>query len=225
MEQDTLNLISSYASKLLRQNFGKGPQSCQTTINRNFVVVYIRGFISPMEEALLTQGQRNEVEKARNFIITPLMKELKGMVQITLDCEIEGIYHDWNFPNNSGVIIFIIDQEFNQALTDSTVNLSLLEKEVARISMLVQKIPDQIFITPISPTIYLIERVGILIRIEQSLIEKGFEEELKITKDELEKKYFHHHGKFHEIFNRSVRDIFIDWDLRDDKSMMAFILD
>lgn len=57
---------------------------------------------------------------------------------------------------------------------------------MGRISFLVEKVPDEIKTYPISPSIYLIERRGILIQIEKALIEKGFENELRFTKDELE---------------------------------------
>jgi uncharacterized protein YbcI len=90
--------------------------------------------------------------------------------------------------------------------------------------MLVQKVPNTIVIYPVSSSVILVERTGILITLEHALIEKGFEEELKITKDELEKSYFHRYGKFCEIFKNEVKDIFIDWNLREDRSIMAFIL-
>ncbi|WP_246944136.1 DUF2294 domain-containing protein [Bacillus pinisoli] len=225
MDQELLNSISGYTSKLLRKNFGKGPQSCQSSISGNLLVIYIRGFISPMEEVLINQGQRIEVERARTFVINHLLEELKGMIEVSLDREIEGFYHDWNFPNNSGAVIFILNEmERDISYVDPTVDIPQLEKEIARISYLVQKVPDQVKVFPISSTIYLVERIGILVRIEQSLIQKGFEEELRIAKDELEKSYLHRYGKFHEIFNKQVRDIFVAWNLKDDKSMIAFIL-
>ncbi len=225
MDQDVLNSISSYLSKLLRKNFGRGPQSCQSTVNKNIFVMYIRGFISPMEEILMAQGQFVQVEKARSVIVNHALDQLKGVVEVSLKCEISETYHDWNFPNNSGFIIFLLDREVtDHSIAVAEVDLVRLESEVARISMLVQKVPDQIQIYTISPTIFVIERRGILIAIEKALIQKGFEEELIITKDELEKEYFHNFGEFYEIFNKGVKDIFIDWNFKEDKSMMGIIL-
>jgi uncharacterized protein YbcI len=151
------------------------------------------------------------------------MDEIKGLVQVTLDVEVVDYYHDWNFPNNSGVLMFVLDTEAGQEFK-TDVDIQRVELEVGRISFMVEKVPDQINTYPISPSIYLIERSGILIQIEKSLIEKGFENELKFTKDELEKKYFHREGRFEDIFNKSVRDIFIDWNFKEDKSLIAFIL-
>jgi uncharacterized protein YbcI len=215
--------ISSYISKLLRKKFGRGPRSCQTTISQNYLVTYIGGFLSPMEDILLQHGQSKYVDHARNVIITHLLDEIKGVIQITFDVEVEEYYHDWNFPNNSGILIFVLDTETGQRIKPD-IDTQRLELEVGRISLLVEKVPDKIITCPISPSIFLIERRGILVQIEKALIDKGFENELRFTKDELEKSYFHRYGRFEDIFHKSVRDIFIDWNFKEDKSLMAFIL-
>lgn len=225
MEQSKLDYISSYISKLLRRKFGRGPQSCQTTLNRNHLVAYIRGFVSPMEDVLIKQGQNQYVDKARNFIINHLLEELKGVVQVYLEVNVEEYYQDWNFPNNSGTLIFVLEKEITQTAFEVNIDPQKLELEIARLSKLVEKVPDEIHVYPISSSIYLVERKGILIQIEKALISKGFQEELRYTKDDLEKEYFHHDDRFDGIFHKPVKDIFIDWNFKEDKSMMAIFLD
>jgi uncharacterized protein YbcI len=225
IDNNKLDYISSYISKILRKNFGKGPQSCQTNLNGKHMVTYIRGFVSPMEEVLLEKRQSKTVDDARTLIMDHLLDEIKGVVQISINVEVTEYYHDWNFPNNSGVIIFVLEGDLSEAAIEVQVDSASLEKEIARISMLVQKVPDQICVFPISPTVYLVERKGILVQIEKALIAKGFQQELKFTKDELEKDYFHRDGRFELLFQKSVKDIFVDWNFKEDKSMMAFILD
>jgi uncharacterized protein YbcI len=215
--------ISSYISKLFRKKFGRGPQSCQSTLCGNYLVTYILGFVTPMEEVLLQQGQDRYVDSARQVIINHLLDEIKGVVQVTLDVEVEENYHDWNFPNNSGILIFVLEKEVGPTF-NVDMDIQKLEYEIGRLSLMVEKVPDQIITHPISPSIFLIERNGILIQIEKALIAKGFQKELRFTKDELEKTYFHRDGRFEEIFNRPVRDIFIDWNFKEDRSFMAFIL-
>ncbi|WP_404330847.1 Na-translocating system protein MpsC family protein [Mesobacillus maritimus] len=225
IDKNKLDYISSYISKLLRKKFGKGPQSCQTNLNGKYLVTYLRGFVSPMEDILLEQRQKKTVNDARTLIMDHLLEEIKGVVQVSINVEVTEYYHDWNFPNNSGIIIFILEEGISEEAPEPSVDKVGLEEEIARISMLVQKVPDQIYIYPISPTVFLVERVGILVQIEKALISKGFQQELKFTKDELEKEYFHRDGRFEVLFQKSVKDIFIDWNFKDDKSMMAFILD
>lgn len=223
IDQKKLDYISRYTSKLLRKNFGRGPQSCQINVCKRYVITYVRGFVAPMEEVLLKQGHAKDVDHARRLIMNSLIEEIKGVIQVSLDVEVGDYYHDWNFPNNTGILIFILEkEEEDHYVTD--IDISKLEREVGRISHLVQKTPDEMFTCPISHSIYVVERAGILIQIEKALLERGFEQELRYTKDQLEKSYFHRHGEFEEIFQQPIRDIFIDWDFHANKSVMVFIL-
>lgn len=225
MNQDIVNSISSFTSKVLRKNFGRGPQLCQSTLCDRYLVIYIKGFISPMEEVLIKQGHSNQVDKARTVIINHVIEELKGVVEISLNRDVDEYYHDWNFPNNSGILMFVLDEKVgSECMSVDYVIFKQLESEIARISLLVEKVPNEIHIYPLSNNLYLIEREGILIQIEKSLIQKGFADELKMTKDELEKNYFHRNSKFEEIFQAGVKDVFIDWNFKEDKSFMAIII-
>ncbi|MDT8860895.1 DUF2294 domain-containing protein [Alkalihalobacillus sp. MEB130] len=223
--QDQVNHISSYTSKLLRRKFGRGPESCTGTLSGRFFLLHIRGFISPMEEVLLQQGKSHDVDNARTLIIANVLDELKGVVQVSLKVDVAEYYHDWNYPNNTGVIMLVFEEEIcNNNPSANVTYLQEFEKEIARISALVQKVPDNIETTSLSDKVLLVKREGILIPIEKALITRGYEKELVLTKDELEKMYFHRYGKFAEILSKDVRDIFIDWDLHGDKSIMVFIL-
>ncbi|WP_078556294.1 Na-translocating system protein MpsC family protein [Alkalihalobacterium alkalicellulosilyticum] len=225
MEQEQIQTINTLINKMIRKNFGRGPKKCQTTISTEYVVTYIDGFVSPMEEMLLLQGQKNQVEKARTAVMNHILEELKGAIKVALDRDVEECYQDWNFPNDTGCIILVLNEEVDrEKMYQQKINNPLLEREIARISELVQKVPEEIHIISLTPSICLVERSGILIPIEKALLEKGFDEELRVTKDELEKSYFHRFGKFDEIFNKKVKDIFIDWDFKEDKAFMAFIL-
>ncbi|WP_080848587.1 Na-translocating system protein MpsC family protein [Cytobacillus gottheilii] len=223
MDHTKAEYISSYISKLLRKNFGRGPKSCRTTVGTKHLVTYITGFINPMEEILIQQGQGKYVDDARASIINHLLDEIRGLVKITLNVEVAECYHDWNFPNNSGVLIFVLD-EYEGDGFQTDIDIKSLEQEVGRISAIVQKVPDQVRTYPLSKTICLVERIGILIPIEKALISQGFQKELRYTKDELEKSYFHRSGKFESIFKTHVKDIMIDWNFKEDKSLMIFVL-
>ncbi|MFC4319935.1 Na-translocating system protein MpsC family protein [Litchfieldia salsa] len=222
--QDQLKYISSYTSKLLRQTFGRGPESCFAATADHYLVMNIRGFISPLEDVLLQNGKSADVDRTRNTIIKSLMNELRGVIHVTMDAEVQSFYHDWNFPNNRGVIILELDKILIPSEVNSTINYGAVEKEVARISNLVQKVPEAIHISQITPKILIVKRSGILVPIEKALLQKGFKDELYVTKDDLEKMYFHKDGNFDEILGQAVTDIFIDWHFEQDNSLMCFIL-
>jgi uncharacterized protein YbcI len=222
--QEQLKYISSYTSKLLRKTFGRGPEACFAATSDHYLVLNIRGFISPMEDILLQNGKSADVDRTRYTIIKSLMSELSGVVQVTMETEVTSFYHDWNFPNNRGILVLELDKIIIPSEVNTTFDYSLLEKEVARISRLVQKVPEEIHIKPITPKIIIVKRYGILVPIEKALLQKGFKDELYVTKDDLEKLFFHKDGNFDVIFNDSIVDIFIDWHLDHDNSLICFVL-
>jgi len=225
--QQKLMDISSLTSKLLRKNFGRGPESCFAYANERYLVFYIRGFMSPLESTLLEYGNSDNIDISRNIVMKLVLNQLRGVLELEFKKDIESFYHDWNYPQNTGMITVefesdIIDPAYqNQG---SLVDLRPLIDEVERISILVQKRPERTEAYYISPKIYLVKRDGILVQIEKALILKGYEQTLLVTKDELEKSYLHRDGRFEEIFKKPVADIFVDWDLSEDRSIISFVL-
>lgn len=223
--QESLTQISSFTSKLLRKKFGRGPETCSATLSNKYLVLYIRGFISPMEEILITQGKPEYVEKARGCVILTVLEEVAGFTQSVLNVEIDQFHDDWNFSTNSGIMILDLSDTNHIAIEDLSVDyLSEFEGEISRISAMLQKVPEQIVTTALSESFILVKRFGILIEIEKALIKKGFSDELLLTKSELEKKYFHLEGHFEKIVGRKIRDIFISWNFKKDESLMCFVL-
>lgn len=220
---DQLSSISGFTSKILRKRFGRGPKTCQAFANEKHLVVYVRGFLSPMEEELLKQGKSEHIEILRNAIIKPVLEELKGIIHVIFQEDVADMYHDWNLPNYSGLFIFVLENPIHSSNEVISFDIGRFEANIARISQLVQKIPDQINLYFLSNQVLLVERKGILIPIEKALIDRGFGEELRMTKDDLEKTYFHREGNFDELFNKRIADIFIDWNFKEDKSLMGLI--
>lgn len=96
--------ISSYIGKLLRDNFGKGPESAYVTIEHPFILIHIRNFISPMENALLKQGKESTVEETRETMLSSLVPEIQAYILALTETEYEKFYYDWNTANQSMMI-------------------------------------------------------------------------------------------------------------------------
>lgn len=226
INQQKLLDISSFTSKLLRKNFGRGPESCHAFLNDRYLVFYIKGFLSPMECILLAKGNADSIDVSRGIVMQTVLAQLKGVLELEFERDIADYYHDWNYPNNTGIIIAVFEAEidtFAPPVEDFPECKALIE-EVARISELVEKVPEQIQAYRITPKLYLVKRLGILVPIEKALIAKGYEDKLLVTKDELEKSFYHRDGRFEVIFQQPVADIFVDWNIHDDNSMMGFVL-
>lgn len=225
---EQLKHISGYAGKLLRQKFGRGPEYCQAYARHHFLVLSVQGFLSPMEEALLRLGHQVIVTTARQAVMTSLLEELKGVIQLTLDADVTGFYTNWSLPNNNGLIVALthlpLTEDNPGEAGDQDPVFSQLEQEVSRLSALVEKVPERIRVYRIHSKMFIVIREGILVPIEKALAQKGFHNELLIAKEELEKSYFHRDGRFDLLFGRPVQDIFFDWSLTNDNSLICFVL-
>jgi uncharacterized protein YbcI len=225
INQQKLLEISSLTSKILRKNFGRGPESCHAFHNHRYLVMYIRGFLSPMEAILLENGNADDIDISRRIVMKSVLDQLKGILELEFEQEVNDFYHDWNYPNNTGMITVIFKDNFASSCDpiEFQERVPLIE-EIVRISMLVQKRPDQTEAFRISPKVYLVFRKGILVPIEKALLNKGYEQTLLVTKDDLEKTYYHRDGRFDEIFNAKIADIFVDWNLSEDQSMICLVV-
>ncbi|WP_134702089.1 Na-translocating system protein MpsC family protein [Ammoniphilus sp. YIM 78166] len=218
--------ISSFTSKLLRKNFGRGPESCQAFLNERFLIFYIQGFLSPMETILLEHSNADNIDISRSIVMNSVLAQLKGILELEFEQDILEFYHDWNYNKNTGMITVVFEEPVTSG--DELMILfperSSLILETERITAMVQKIPDMTEAYRISPKLFLVMRKGILIPLEKALIAKGFHQTLLVTKDDLEKAYCYNEGRFEEILKQPIADIFLDWNLNEDKSVMCFVL-
>lgn len=217
--------LAGFIGKLLRDNFGKGPESVFVTISPPFIFVSIQNFISPVEEALLKQEELNTVQNTREILMQTLGGEIRAYMKIITGMEIQEFYYDWNLINKSGAIIAVTSQSLSEkpASLPDYPHKEELQQKVIEISHEVQKVPEGISSWRISDRILLVIREGILVRIEKELIKQGYSKILKTTKRVLEKTYLHN-NEIEQILGVKVEDIFVDWDFSRDKSIFALTL-
>lgn len=221
-----LSDISSLISKLLRKNLGRGPDFCHAFANHRFLVIYMRGFLSPMEAILLEHGNLDHLKFSRNIVMNSVLANLQGILEHEFKQDVQHFYHDWNFEKNTGMITVVFEN--NILSVDEKIfpfsEYDRLIHEIERISALVQKTPDRTDAYRITPKLFLVKRTGILIPIEKALIAKGFQQILLDTLDEMENSCYELQGRFVDIFKQPIADIFVDWNLKEDKSITCFML-
>ncbi|RFU69687.1 DUF2294 family protein [Bacillus sp. V59.32b] len=224
MERDREKELGSYIGRLLRENFGRGPESVFASINKPFITVYITNFLSPMEKALVNQEQSIYVEKTRDMLMETLIEEIKAYIKIHIGMDIEEFYYDWNLDSPSGMFV-AISAENNQSIIDSYENQDEIHNEIARVSKEAEKQPDTIYSYFINSRTLLIIRTGFLVNIEKELIKLGFQDTLRVTKRNLEKRLIHEHRyNFETYLDAQLTDFFVDWDFERDRSSIIFIL-
>ncbi|WP_174735099.1 Na-translocating system protein MpsC family protein [Mesobacillus harenae] len=216
--------IASYIGKVLRDKFGKGPESVFVTISLPFISVYIRNFFSPIEQALMDQKEANTIQNTRALLMESLRVEIKAYIQVITGVEIKEFYYDWNIANKTGAFLAIAAQDKNSKnVAQKFKGKDAVDLKIKDISQEVQKAPEHIESYRMNDRLMLVIREGILVKIEKELIRQGYEKILKTTKRILEKSYLHD-NEFEKILNQKVTEIFVDWDFDLDKSAIWFIL-
>nr|WP_272495823.1 Na-translocating system protein MpsC family protein [Bacillus pinisoli] len=218
--------ISGYVGKLVRDIFGKGPQSVNTTIGYTFVTIYLRNFITPSERVLLEQDQVMTIWQLRDKLMENIIPELRAYIELMTGKKIIEIYYDWNLHNKSAMITCISDEPFTDkdVIDENYKGKESVNKEVVGISEQAQKIPEEIYSCQLNERTIVVIRNGILVRIEKELIRLGHGDLLKRVKRNLEKTYLHNTSQFENVLNSKVVDVFVDWDFDLDKSTILLFI-
>jgi uncharacterized protein YbcI len=217
--------LSSYISKILRDYFGKGPESVHVSLGKTFIVVYIRNFLSPTEKVLMNQKQDASVQQTRDLVMQTLIPEIKAYIKIVTGMEIREFYYDWGLHNKSAMFTGICSDSTNTdyPIKEEFTGKEELINEMIHLSSESEKKPEEIYACQVNQRTILVIRNGILVRIEKQLIRQGMQEQLKLAKRTLEKGLLHNNNHFEGILNTKVIDIFVDWDFELDKSVIVLV--
>ncbi|MCM3629040.1 DUF2294 domain-containing protein [Paenibacillus glycanilyticus] len=223
-EKQIQNEIASHIGRLLREAFGKGPQSIFVNISRPFIVIYLRNFLSPTEKILLQQDQVNSVQHTRDLVMKSLIPEIKAYLLLLTNMNIREFYYDWGWDNHSGILVGMEPEMLDARQEEWYAGKEELHREIDRISQLIQKKPDKTDSYMINDRTLLIVRTGILISLGKEMLRLGFEESLKLAERNLEKNYLFNNNQFQNIIKSQILEVFVDWDFHLDKSVIVFIL-
>lgn len=217
--------IASYIGRLLRDNFGKGPDSVYVSIGHPFIVVYIRNLMSPTERVLMAQQQETLLQITRDTVMQTLIPDIKASIRHVAGMEVKEFYYDWNLHNKSAVFVLTcIDLNVvAESVSVDYPHKKELHQEISNLSIQSEKPPVEILSYLINPRTLVVIRNGILVAIEKQLIRLGQEEQLRIAKRALEKSLLHN-NHFESVLNSKITDSFVDWDFELDRSLIIFIL-
>lgn len=221
--KENLTIISAYTSKLLRDIFGRGPQHCHSNFSLPFLVLYIRGFRSDMENALVYSTATDEAFTSRNKLINDHLDKLKTKVEDAFGLYVNDSFHDWDYQSDTGVIVFSFLED-NAGYGEAFPKAKSLRHEMEVISDTKEKLPNSSQVYQVTDQIYIAQRSGILTEVEKAMIKEGYHPELHKIKKELEKKFFTSKVNYSKVFRKSLRKIYISLSLMEDKSYICFFL-
>ncbi|WP_270166558.1 DUF2294 domain-containing protein [Paenibacillus sp. SYP-B4298] len=218
-------LIASYTGKLLRDFFGKGPESVFVSLGGNVMAIYLRNFITPTERVLLEQGHEAIIHDMRDRLMETMVPEIADYVENLTENRLEEIYYDWNVKERTMMLLGLFRQQIPgiPPLETSYTGQLELERELRQISHSNERAPDTIISFELNPRILVVIRQGILLGVEKELIRHGQGELLKRIKKSMEKERLLHNSNFDFILNKRVQDCFVDWNYEQDKSAILLV--
>jgi len=214
--------ITSYTGKLLRDHFGKGPESVFVSIGHTFIIIYLRNFLTPSERVLLEQDHILIIDQMREKLMQMMIPEISGFIEIVTGVRPREFYYDWSLHNKTGMLVAICSEPIpnSQPVNERYTGKPEIEEEILKISRKTQKEPEELYSCEISPRMLLIIRTGILVRIEKELIRLGHGELLKGVKRNMEKSFLHNNDWPETPFSKRLSDTFVDWNFDLDKSVI-----
>lgn len=220
------NEIASHIGKMLRDAFGKGPQSIYVSVERPFVTVYLRNFLTPTERILLNQGQIRAIRHTRDIVMSSLIPDMKAYLELLTGMNQLEFYYDWELHNHSGIFVGYQSDDAPPEFMpqENYIGKEELHREIGCMSQRIQKWPDSISSYMLNKRTLLIIRTGTLIDLSKELIRLRDEELLKQAVKELEKQALLDNKQVELVLNTKVADVFLDWDLGRDRSVIVYIL-
>ncbi|WP_238653104.1 Na-translocating system protein MpsC family protein [Paenibacillus piscarius] len=212
--------LSSYTGRLLRERFGKGPESIHASIGEQCIALHIRNFIGPVERFLLNKEEEQAFRYTRELLMKSLLPELAAYLKENMAIEVGELFYDWGIHNASGMIVALIKND--GTLIDNYAGREEVHAQISEVSRKVQKEPVFIDSWWLGSRILIIKREGILIPLEKELISLGYENTLKTTKRKMEKRYLEDTTTIAPMLGKELSDIYVDWDFDKDTSVIAY---
>ncbi|ASS65546.1 MULTISPECIES: Na-translocating system protein MpsC family protein [unclassified Paenibacillus] len=217
-----LSQLTSQMGKLLRDRFGKGPESIFVSSNEVCVTMHFRQFVSVVEKIMLQQNKDEAVREMRQLVMDLLLPDFKALVQESLDLEIMDVYYDWNLDNHSGIMVGLVDSTKFEAHQEKYRGKPYIHESVRRISEEAEKLPDKLYSFWTNPRTLIVFRSGILIKLEKELLRAGYEPALRVAKRSLEKSMLLTEVDMNRAVGRTPDGLYLDWKFDKDQSIIVY---
>lgn len=212
--------IASYTGRVLREQFGKGPEAVFVTVAPPYITIYLRNFLSPLEKTIMEEKNEQSVYQLRDNVMKRLLPELQAYVHKVTGIYLKDIYYDWEMSNKSGIMA-------GTSFTAEALKEREQEHEEAEVLELVaahtEVKPQRTAYRKVNQRTFLVYREECLLQAEMELIRLGFGETLKQAKRQVEKKRFYESEPFLSLFEGKVENVFIDWNFEKNTSMIIVV--
>lgn len=216
--------INSYLTEVMEKNFGEDAKVLDITIKQPFILIHLDNFLMASEKTLLKREEEMRILKTRELIMKNIKSDLLKKLEEITEMDIKDIYTDWNLARKTGFITAVMAQEADPSMDtwpDESVKSSI-EAEIIRASEKTQKKPEYTQAHWINDHLIVVERRGIMVEIEQELLELGVKEELKVAKRVMEHRMVNSE-EFQRVLKQELSEWFVDWNFDEDIAYMVLV--
>ncbi|MEJ8307138.1 hypothetical protein [Saccharibacillus sacchari] len=220
----TAQSLTSYSNVLLKSQFGKPADSIDiVTDPRCFVFIY-RGLTDAHDSRL---PEDPDERYAHIYILLKqfIYPSLRPKIEAASNQTISFAYMDWKIQTDTAMIAVFLHPEIEKAHEDLYAGKADLHQHVETITEKVQNPPISIESFRMEGDLLLIVRTGLLISLEKRLVKKGFNNELRLAKRELELERFIEGLPIKELLGKKMKNAFLDWAFEDDVSLLTLELE
>ncbi|WP_411347948.1 Na-translocating system protein MpsC family protein [Paenibacillus sp. WLX2291] len=218
---EMISRTTSYAGKLLRTRFGKGPESMSITMDQHTILIQLHHFLNPVEAFLLNEQEEQTFLHTRELVMKSLLPELIQFLEEHLNLQVDRLYYDWGMHNASGIIAGILhDPELGQ--TADYEGKQTVHQQINEVTGAIQRqasFMDSWWLTPNTLAIF---RKGITVLLEKELCELGYENQLRAAKRRLEKRLLQQQTSLESLFQKEIEDVYTDWNFQADDSLILY---
>lgn len=221
--------LKGQVNTILRDHFGKGPNSMHVQWAPPFITLYLQEFLAPIERTLWAKQGPRGIEQLRHEMMDELLAPICTVIEAETTYSLKEFYYDWDLhkdiPSN-GMLWGIIDidtENENMSPWPGELNKELVIEQITNISKQIDKEPEEVHVYWLGSHELVIEQVDILLGIEHELIKNSHEKILKTEKTALEKKLFVK-SILEKLLKRTIQDVFVDWNFQKNKEYMIIRL-
>ena len=217
--------LSAYIGKLYKEITGRGPENVYVAFGDKCYIVYIKNYIMPYEKMIQQDGDMELLDKVMHIATKNLNTQIVQYTEKISGVSTEETYYDWNIENGSRVLIGIGKQQYemSSSVKSDYYEEQLLRKELIKLGHLTDSIPETISSICFNSKIFIFERFGGTTRLEREMELKGYGDVIKNTKRQIEKKFFNDNLCIKNILELEVTDTFIDWNFKENKSIVVLV--
>ena len=111
-------LIGEAIIKFEKEYMGRGPQETKTYIMKDMVFIRLKGVLTPAEEQLAKTSEGADlIKKTRVQLLEGARLLLENIISDITNCQVKSLHTDISTKTGERVIIFTLDQDFEDKFT------------------------------------------------------------------------------------------------------------